>query len=433
MINFLFNRTPLHFMTQSLWRDEAFSYLLAKKNIIEIISLTGQDFNPPFYYIILHFWIILFGKSEIALRSLSFIFFVLTIYVVSLFLDHIIIQVHKKRKWIYLSLFALNPALLYYAFEARMYSMYAFIATLSFYFFLRKKRAPYIMVSIIGLYTHYFFVFVIATQITFQAIMYRKRFFKKCLYMIIPFLGFLPWFFYVYPQFLAHTADFWISKTTSADLIQSIGTLFTGYEPVYTYYNYFIVALSLFLITLIISLSIRYFHHYKKKYNLFIFLALWSFLSYIGILIVSFFIPLFLFRYLIFVPVGFSLFLSFLLEKTRRRTFFIYVMILFIMSIHYTALESLYKRKGDVRKTIREIKAIAGKNDLIYVADPTLYFTTVYYFDEKKVWIYDPESIPHYIGRVLISDDKITRQLAIFPQKTFILTNDTNYEIRSIQ
>ena len=161
--------------------------------------------------------------------------------------------------------------------------------------------------------------------------------------MIIPFLGFLPWFFYVYPQFFKHTTDFWIIKTTSIDLIQSIGTLFTGYEQLFKYYDYFIIALSLFLITLTINLSICYFHHYKKKYDLFILLALWSFFSYIGILIVSFFIPLFLFRYLIFAPVGFSLFLSFLLEKTCARTFLIYIIILFIITIHYTALESLYR------------------------------------------------------------------------------------------
>lgn len=433
MMDFLFNNTPLYFMTQSLWRDEAFSYLLAKKSIIEIVRLTAQDFNPPLYYIILHFWIALFGKSEIALRSLSLVFFALTLYVMSLFLDHIVIHAHKKRRWLYLTLFALNPGLLYYAFEARMYSLYAFIATLSFYFFLRKKKIPYLIASIAGLYAHYFFVFVIATQIVFQIIMYRKKFLEKSTHMIIPFLVFLPWFIAIYPHLAAHTTEFWILKTTLPDFIQSIGTLFTGYESFYEYYNYFIIALSLFLTVLVIVLSFHYFHRHRKKYDLFVLFALWSFLFYIGILSASFFIPLFLFRYLIFAPIGFCLFLSYLLEKTSRHTFLILITLLFIVTIHYTALESLYRKKGDVRKTIREIKTIARKNDLIYVADPTLYFTTVYYFDEKRIWIYEPESIPHYIGKILIPIEKITTQLTLYPQKTFILTSDTHYEIKALR
>ena len=65
MLNFIFTKTPLFFLTQSFWRDEAFSYFMAKKNISEIIFLTAKDFNPPLYYSILHFWIKIFGGSEI--------------------------------------------------------------------------------------------------------------------------------------------------------------------------------------------------------------------------------------------------------------------------------------------------------------------------------------------------------------------------------
>ncbi|PIW73452.1 hypothetical protein CO005_01355, partial [Candidatus Roizmanbacteria bacterium CG_4_8_14_3_um_filter_34_9] len=68
MLNFLFTKTPLFFLTQPFWRDEAFSYFMAKKNIFEMLLLTAKDFNPPLYYFILHFWMNIFGSSEIALR-----------------------------------------------------------------------------------------------------------------------------------------------------------------------------------------------------------------------------------------------------------------------------------------------------------------------------------------------------------------------------
>ena len=142
MLNFLFTQTPLAFLTQSFWRDEAFSYFLAKKNVLEIIILSAKDFNPPLYQLLLHFWLKIFGPSEISIRSLSLLFFWATLYVCFLFLQEIF-KFNFKKSLIYLLLFLLNPFLLYYAFEARMYSLFTFLATLSFYSFYRKKYKIY--------------------------------------------------------------------------------------------------------------------------------------------------------------------------------------------------------------------------------------------------------------------------------------------------
>jgi uncharacterized membrane protein len=75
MLDYLFTKTPLIFLTQNLWRDEAFSYLLAKEPISKMLPLTAGDFSPPLYYIVLHYWMSIFGTSEVALRSLSTLFF----------------------------------------------------------------------------------------------------------------------------------------------------------------------------------------------------------------------------------------------------------------------------------------------------------------------------------------------------------------------
>ena len=127
---FIYTFTPLRFFIQSFWRDEAFSYLLAKQNILSILILTAKDYNPPLYYLLLHMWIGVFGPSEIALRTLSLLFFFGTLYVVSLFLNNIF-KISVKKTLFYLLLFVLNPLLHYYAFEARMYTLFAFFITLS--------------------------------------------------------------------------------------------------------------------------------------------------------------------------------------------------------------------------------------------------------------------------------------------------------------
>ncbi|MBI2641658.1 glycosyltransferase family 39 protein [Candidatus Roizmanbacteria bacterium] len=100
-MNFLFNSTPLKFLVQDLWRDEAFSFLLAKKNIFEIIILSAKDYTPPLHAILLHFWVKLFGTSEISLRIPSLLFYWATIYVSYLFLKNIF-RFGNKKSFFYL-------------------------------------------------------------------------------------------------------------------------------------------------------------------------------------------------------------------------------------------------------------------------------------------------------------------------------------------
>ena len=70
----IFLATSLQFWAldaQSLWYDEGFSVWLSEKSLSEIVALTAADIQPPLYYLLLHGWIKLVGKSEFALRFLS--------------------------------------------------------------------------------------------------------------------------------------------------------------------------------------------------------------------------------------------------------------------------------------------------------------------------------------------------------------------------
>ncbi|MBI4009074.1 glycosyltransferase family 39 protein, partial [Candidatus Roizmanbacteria bacterium] len=174
MLNFLFTHTPLTFLTQSLWRDEAFSYLLAKKNILQIITLSAKDFNPPLYYILLHLWIKIFGVTEISLRIFSFIFYWAILYVCAHFLQDIF-KLNLKKSLLYFILFIFNPILSYYAFEARAYTLFAFLATLSYYSFYKRSFKLYLVATILGLYTHYFMLFVVFSQFIFIYLTQKGR------------------------------------------------------------------------------------------------------------------------------------------------------------------------------------------------------------------------------------------------------------------
>src|SRR5690606_29600904 len=107
-MSWLFTKTPLAFFVMDLWRDEAFSFVMAQQSVLDIIKTTAVDFNPPLYYILLRFWMILFGSSEVAMRSLSLIFFGATVYL----MFEILVTVFKisfKKSLLYFILIVLNP------------------------------------------------------------------------------------------------------------------------------------------------------------------------------------------------------------------------------------------------------------------------------------------------------------------------------------
>ena len=71
---------PLRFWTRSgLWLDEALTVDVARLPLHELSNALKHDGAPPLYYVLLHFWMGLFGQSNDAVRALSGVFAVLTL------------------------------------------------------------------------------------------------------------------------------------------------------------------------------------------------------------------------------------------------------------------------------------------------------------------------------------------------------------------
>ncbi len=436
MLSFIFNNTPLMFFVQPFWRDEAFSYLLAKKNILEILSLTAKDFNPPLYYLVLHFWLKIFGPSEIAIRSLSLIFFWATIYVVFLFLTKIL----KIKSFLflifYLLFFIINPLVLYYGFESRMYTMFAFFAVLSYYAFFKKKSSLYLFSSLLGLYTHYFMIFVILEQIIYLFIFEKRKTnlsISQSFNLLIISLLFLPWMIFIFFQKNNFWQSFWIEKMNLTHLPSVLGVIYTGYEYSFKFFDKSILKLSSAFIFLIIIGFLRIAKKNFSQKKLFYYLFLWGVGIPALVGVASFFKPLFLPRYLIFSTLGLLLLVIFILEQLPTFLRAAIFLIIFAVSLNYHQLQIKYRKKADLRKIIKEIKYLAKRGDVLYVTDELNFHIAQYYFNENDVYIYGKtyEEIPNYVGKVLIPKEKVTNKLPLYPKKAFILTSDSHYEIQA--
>jgi len=59
--------------------DEPFSIFYAQQDIEDMMGVFMNENNPPLHFVLLHYWINLFGISPGSVRSLSLLFSVLTI------------------------------------------------------------------------------------------------------------------------------------------------------------------------------------------------------------------------------------------------------------------------------------------------------------------------------------------------------------------
>ena len=435
MIQFLFTRTPLAYFVASLWRDEAFSYLMARLPIHQLLWATAQDANPPLYYLLLKLWMGIFGTSEIALRSLSLIFFWATLYVVYLILKEVY-ALGTKKSLFYLLFFIINPLLHYYAFEARMYSMMAFVATLLFYALMRKKYKLYACVALIALYTHYFLLIVIVFQALFIYFTTHKRELKK--HFFLPFLKTMLWYVpWLLILVFAHPPvgkSFWIAPPNWNDIFLFPAIVLTGYER-----DAWIVVSFLSYISLIICTTIIFGYlnctTNLKKLNFFLLLG-WAIGIPFVVFIISFIKPVFLPRYLIFASVGLTLLLITSFENiTNRYIRYAIMALLVFFLLSYSSIQALMRNKAPLKKTFYSVGNEMSVNDVIYVTNELDFHVAEYYLPTKKVHIYKKkyDDLPWYIGKVLIDRQAIKETLPIYPTRAFIVNEDGSFTIQSTQ
>ena len=165
---------------QSLWWDEFASWVCSQHGFWGAMSCDAFQ-KPPLYYSLLHYWMLLFGSSESALRALS-----VPPSVVSVWLMYLLGSKLFGRGPGYLSALyqAVSTFQIYFAQEARNYSWLVLFLLLAGLFLwnalndaLPKHRRLYWIAytaSItLALYTHYFAAFFIAGHGLY--VLFRRR------------------------------------------------------------------------------------------------------------------------------------------------------------------------------------------------------------------------------------------------------------------
>jgi mannosyltransferase len=231
----------------SLWHDESFTHLLVSDSFGEMIRRTSYDVHPPLYYVLLKAWAGLFGYSALALRSFS---------LVTMLSAMVMLIVYAWRKHgravatVSAVLLAVNPALLRYSQEMRMYGLVLLLAVASTWAFtglLNKpnwfRKAVYGLLVAGLLYTQYFAVLIVfghaAYWLSTKSVLKHLKntgIKKTFLYLfkdksvwtafVLTGVAFLPWLPTLASQAGKTQGGFWIGPASHRSVINFFTTSF---------------------------------------------------------------------------------------------------------------------------------------------------------------------------------------------------------------
>lgn len=218
---------------ESIWLDEGISVRLAHLSPSQIIEERASNIHPPFYFIILHYWVDIFGDSEFSTRLLSVMFGVLAVFVM-----------YKVGRLIFdqnvgiLASLLLASSVFHVGFsqEVRSYSLMTFLTLFSMFCFVRlfdkgsiAISTAYILSSTLLLYTHVFGVFVLVAQNAYWLILYLlakdqhepslKRWILLQVAMVILFA---PWIGVLWAQVFKVQGGFWIPTPSLRSIAGSL-------------------------------------------------------------------------------------------------------------------------------------------------------------------------------------------------------------------
>jgi 4-amino-4-deoxy-L-arabinose transferase-like glycosyltransferase len=257
----------------SLDFDEGFSAYLARFDPLAIAHYTALDVHPPLYYVILHYWGVVFGTSVPVLRLLSVMWSAIAILFGFLFVRR---AFGRVSAWIAPLLLAVSPLFFHYTQIMRMYTMALAICMAATYVLLiisrtkaaQKRKTLWLVYALLvaaGMWTNYFTALVWATHLLWLLYEWRLRgiktnrllqttvrsgWFKAVALAIVLYIPWLPALIYRYLQ--VQGSGFWI-KPLSMDTLASTVTMATVYKSAANTTAWFVVAIVLIIVGAIIG------------------------------------------------------------------------------------------------------------------------------------------------------------------------------------
>ncbi len=373
--------------TYEIALDEPFSIYYAQMDLHSIFNICSGGNNTPFHFILLHFWIKMFGMSAFSVRFLSVLFSSSAVVVVYLTGR----KFFSYQTGIFAALiFSLSQFHVYFAHEARVYPMFVFLTALSLYFNLSavtypQKKGAFVWLFIANLlliYAHYFGFFVIATEMVclFFIPNFRSIYKKLLIVFILLALCYLPNIIIFYQRFASTIQQgTWVKTPQFSELYGNLNRFLNSRYVM-------LVLIICVLLNLGLNLKKRQFTNkvigFKKNIPSRI-IIIWFLFPYLSMFLLSYRVPMFLDRYIIYISLSFYILIAMFLGKftanpsVKMISFFA---ILIVMMWNLSLTPDNKRRVSQVVETVNELKA-KDKNTLIIISPEYAYMEFTYHYN----------------------------------------------------
>jgi len=377
------------FSQTSLRLDEAQSLFQTNRDLGGMVHLIAQDVHVPFYHTLLHFWQLIFGADIFTARMLSLVFFAGTI----LLTYYLATYAFGRRS---IGLFAallvtISPFMNWYGSEARMYTMLSFMAVLHAIFYIKILRASstsswilWTVTAILGLYTHYFFVFVLLAELVAMVLLKRHFADRKPIRNIIiagaiAGLSLVPWLLYVYSLGFASNTQPALSEPSAGDLFDTYAQFIFGFQTS----SINTVIISMWPVAVLLAFFTLQKSNKKIPPETTVFVLLATLPVLCAFLISVTIRPFYLSRYLIVALPALFIFIAWLASRYRKRVALLVriglvamVGVLFVIQV--TSPNTPVKE--DYRETVEYLTENADSSDVIVLAAPFTIYPVEYYY-----------------------------------------------------
>jgi 4-amino-4-deoxy-L-arabinose transferase-like glycosyltransferase len=183
----------------SLWGDEVFSLRAARMGLGDLFAAAVADaVHPPLFYLVLKVWVAVGGEALWWLKLLPVATSIAAIAPVLLLAREL--RAKHEAAALALALAAVNPYLIHYAQELRMYSLLMLLSLASAWVYVRYARtggrgwlAALFGVNLLLVYTHYFGWLVVAAEAAVTLLLSRERLAPMAGVVAALAAGFAPW------------------------------------------------------------------------------------------------------------------------------------------------------------------------------------------------------------------------------------------------
>lgn len=372
--------------------DEPFTIFHAQESALDILKLPAHNEpNPPLFMLILHFWIKLFGISAPAVRILPLFFNSLSVVFIYLASKKVF---SNQVALLASSIFLLASLHFYFGLETRAYSLLSCAAVASYYYFnlfvnhpnKLKFLAFLFIANLFLIYSHYFGWFVVFAQFI-GSLFYLKN--KNILFKLwstigLTFVAFIPMAIVFVSQFFKSSQGTWVKPPQAIDFIGMLHTFLNSSSRV-------------FALLLLIGF-ISYFIFDKTKIDnkkSYLMLFTWWFVPYTLMFILSFKIPMFINRYVLFNSIPFYIFLSaifvrlFFKPKYALQIISGIILVILFIPLKNNSKKYFYR---EVKNSVDKVKQQQTKNSIILIHPQWTSLGFMYYYNPdifKQPKLYD--------------------------------------------